>query len=113
MIRPSPSSRTASSSPAIYGHLYGRKPTAAELDRDTRSLAGGLQRGSLVARYAEGSAKSRLAPQVNVAMVYLGMLGRSPDPSGWKYWVPVARRTSTDRIVLGFQRSSEYARRVG
>ncbi|MGI8756686.1 MAG: FG-GAP-like repeat-containing protein [Acidimicrobiales bacterium] len=97
---------------AVFQHLYGRNPTTEELDRDSTSLAGGLRRGSLVARYAEGSAAARLAPQVNVAMVYLGMLGRAPDPGGWRYWVPIARATSTDRIVLGFQRSSEYARRV-
>ena len=45
-------------------------------------------------------------------MVYLGMLGRAPDAGGWSYWVPKARTGSTDALVTGFQRSSEYRNRV-
>ena len=47
-----------------------------------------------------------------MTMVYLGMLGRSPDSGGWSYWVGQARTRSTDALVTSFQRSSEYARRV-
>ncbi len=96
----------------VFDNLYDRAPTPTELSRDTGRLAGGLTRGALVAFYAEGSAATRLAAEVNVTMVYLGMLGRAPDPAGWSYWVPVARTRSVDSLVTGFQRSNEYRNRV-
>ncbi len=97
----------------VFAHIYKRFPTGAEKARDVARLKAGTSRGAYVAGYAEGSGAASLAPEVTVAMVYLGMLGRSPDAQGWSYWVPVARRTSTDRLVTLFQRGTEYARRVG
>jgi hypothetical protein len=96
-----------------YQFVYKRNPSGAELDADVKKLAGGTSRGTLASGYAEGSIGSgRLATEVTVAMVYLGMLGRAPDPSGWTYWVPKARATNTDALVTGFQRSNEYRNRV-
>ncbi len=97
---------------SVFDHLYGRAPTATELARDVARLAGGASRGTVVAGYAEGSAASRLTAEVNVAMVYLGMLGRAPDSGGWAYWVPIARTRSVDALVVGFQHSTEYVNRV-
>ena len=99
---------------AVYRNVYKRDPSYLELAADRQKLEQGTSRGQLASGYAEGSVGAgRLAPEVSVAMVYLGMLGRAPDPGGWAYWVPQARSTSTDALVTGFQRSSEYARRVG
>lgn len=96
-----------------YQFVYKRNPSAAELSAGTAKLGSGTSRGKLASGYAEGSiGADRLAPEVTVAMVYLGMLGRSPDSGGWKYWVPKARTGSTDGLVTGFQRSSEYRTRV-
>jgi hypothetical protein len=96
-----------------YQFVFKRNPTAAELDADVKKLVAGTTRGTLASGYAEGATgTSRLAPEVTVGMVYLGMLGRSPDASGWAYWVPKARTGSTDALVTGFQRSSEYRNRV-
>ena len=81
-------------------------------ERLVARLAGGASRGTVVAGYAEGSAASRLTAEVNVAMVYLGMLGRAPDSGGWAYWVPIARTRSVDALVVGFQHSTEYVNRV-
>lgn len=97
----------------LWQHAYGRPPTTAERSAATRALATGTTRGALVVQHAHGAAGVRhLAAPVNVAMVYLGLLGRSPDPSGWGYWVARVRRTNLDQLVTGFQRSAEYARRV-
>ena len=96
----------------IYQNLFKRTPTVTERTTDLLKLTTGTSRGTLVAGYAEGSAKAGLTPEVNVAMVYLGMLGRAPDPGGWDYWVKKVRGSNTDTLVTGFQRSSEYARRV-
>ncbi|MCU1370820.1 MAG: repeat-containing protein [Ilumatobacteraceae bacterium] len=96
-----------------YQFVYKRNPSGAELDADVKKLQAGTSRGTLASGYAEGATGAgRLAPEVTVAMVYLGMLGRSPDASGWSYWVPKARTGSTDALVTGFQRSSEYRNRV-
>jgi hypothetical protein len=98
---------------ALYRNVYKRSPSGAELTADTAKLAGGTSRGTLASGYAEGATGAgRLAAEVNVAMVYLGMLGRAPDSSGWSYWVPKARASSTDALVTGFQRSNEYRNRV-
>jgi hypothetical protein len=98
---------------AVWQHAYGRKPTTDERDADVAKLQGGTSRGNLLTGHTESAIASyALGPQVNVAMVYLGMLGRAPDPDGWAYWVPKVRATNSDTLVTGFQRSSEYARRV-
>lgn len=98
---------------SVFQHIYKRNPTAAERSRDVAFLNGGGSRGALVAWNAEGSGAASLSAEVTVAMVYLGMLGRAPDSGGWSYWVPKTRASSSDTLVTGFQRSSEYARRVG
>lgn len=99
---------------AVYRNVYRRSPSTSELNADVALLGSGETRGNLASSHAEStSGTAKLAGEVTVAMVYLGMLGRSPDPSGWSFWVPRARTSSTDSLVTGFQRSSEYARRVG
>jgi hypothetical protein len=99
---------------AVFRHVYKRPATSSEIATEVGRLASGTTRGALASGHAESSIGSaRLSAEVTVAMVYLGMLGRSPDPSGWGFWVPRARTSSTDALVTGFQRSSEYARRVG
>jgi len=96
-----------------YQFVYKRNPSASELSADVAKLQAGTTRGTLASGYAESTiGASRLSTEVTVAMVYLGMLGRAPDPNGWTYWVPKARATNTDALVTGFQRSSEYERRV-
>lgn len=42
-------------------------------------------------------------------MTYAGLLQRTPDPSGWTFWV--ARGSSIGRLVEQFFASSEYRRR--
>jgi hypothetical protein len=96
-----------------YQFVYKRNPSGTELSTDVQKLKSGTSRGTLASGYAESATgASRLSTEVTVAMVYLGMLGRAPDPGGWNYWVPKARATNTDLLVTGFQRSSEYRNRV-
>lgn len=98
---------------AVYQNVYKRLPSPTELADGIAALGAGSTRGQFASLAAEGATGSgRLAPEVNVAMVYLGMLGRAPDSGGWSYWVPKARTSSTDALVTGFQRSSEYRNRV-
>jgi hypothetical protein len=96
-----------------YQFVFKRNPSASEVAADVAKLKGGTTRGTLASGYAEGTiGAGRLSTEVTVAMVYLGMLGRAPDPGGWSYWVPKARATNTDALVIGFQRSNEYKNRV-
>ncbi|HYI62973.1 MAG TPA: FG-GAP-like repeat-containing protein [Acidimicrobiales bacterium] len=98
---------------AVYRNALGRAPTAQELATETGRLASGTTRGALVARVAEGpTATGRLQPSVDVTMLYLGMLDRPPDASGFAHWVPVTRRDGPDRLIRGFQTSAEYRDRV-
>ncbi len=97
---------------AIFANLYGRAPTAAELQRDTGRLADGLTRGELLVGYSEGSAAKPLTAKVHVSMAYLAMLRRGPDSGGFAYWVKVANAWGPTPMLHGFQHSSEYARRV-
>ena len=96
-----------------YQFVYQREPSRSELLADVAKLQAGTTRGTLASGYAEGATGAgRLSPEVTVAMVYLGMLGRAPEPGGWSYWVPAARTGSADALITGFQRSSEYRNRV-
>jgi len=97
----------------LWQNAYGRAPSATERTAATRALASGTTRGALVVQHAHSAAGTKyLAAQVNVAMVYRGMLARTPDPSGWTYWVAKVRATNLDQLVTGVQRSTEYARRI-
>ena len=92
--------------------VWAPSAVADPLFREVPKAVDHLEIAEIVAGYAEGSAASRLTAEVNVAMVYLGMLGRAPDSGGWAYWVPIARTRSVDALVVGFQHSTEYVNRV-
>lgn len=97
----------------VYANVYDRAPSSTERSNALAALSGGTSRGTFSAGLTEGSAgQSHLSPEVTVAMVYLGMLDRAPDAGGWAHWVAKVRVSNSDTLVTGFQRSSEYARRV-
>ncbi len=98
----------------LHRKATGTAPNAAT----AAELTAGLQAGSLtvadvLARVsALDACARRLAPEVEVAMTYTGLLRRTPDPSGWSYWVGKVRSgTSITRLVAQFVASSEYRRR--
>ena len=48
-------------------------------------------------------------PQVDVLMTYAGMLRRTPEPSGFAYWVAKLRSgTSSQRLIAQFFTTGEY-----
>ena len=50
--------------------------------------------------------------EVEVTMAYAGMLRRTPDPSGFQYWVgQVDHGRSITDLVAGFLASQEYSHR--
>jgi hypothetical protein len=97
----------------LYRNALKRAASPMELAAGTDALDDGTSRGELAVVITEAPTPvARLAPEVNVAMIYLAMLDRAPDPGGWSYWVPKAATSSTDALVTGFQRSNEYRNRV-
>lgn len=105
---------TAAFVDAAYRRIVGRAPTASSkalwtdrIDAETHT------RGDLlVALATTPDATTRYQARVNVLMTYAGLLRRSPDSSGWAYWVPkVQGGTSIQRLIAQFFASSEYRRR--
>ena len=100
----------------VYVDVAGRAPTAAarsmwvtRIDSHTHSRA-----DLLAALVVTADAVRRFEAKVNVLMTYAGLLRRSPDSSGWAYWVPkVAGGTGVGDLVGRFFTSSEYRRRFG
>ena len=51
--------------------------------------------------------------QVDVFMIYVGMLNRTPDPAGFEYWTELAGNgAQLNALVDGFLQSAEYRTRV-
>lgn len=96
---------------AIYVEVAGRAPSSSARSMWIGRIDGGTHtRGDLLAALATTSdAERRYRTRVDVLMTYAGLLQRTPDPSGWTFWV--ARGSSIGRLVEQFFASSEYRRR--
>lgn len=99
----------------VYRNVLGRPADADGADYWGRRLAAGqITRAGLVVQFSESSENLRAtASATEAAVVYLGMLGRAPDPSILSWWggkraggAPLSTLTQ-----LVFE-SSEYAARV-
>jgi Glycosyl hydrolases family 43/Domain of unknown function (DUF4214) len=94
----------------VYRNVLGRGA-----DRDGQAywiflLARGLTRGELMLAFTE-SPEHRAATEAEaeVVMLYVGMLGRLPDPGGYTYWSAVRRSGQPlAGLVAGILASSEY-----
>jgi hypothetical protein len=49
---------------------------------------------------------------VDVIVTYVGMLRRSPDQSGYAYWVDQAKRGGLRQLIGGVLGSTEYSKRT-
>ena len=100
----------------IYRDLFNRAPDPGGKAYWSSQLSGGMSRGSIVNRLAE-SDEYRFVhyTQVRVVVIYEAMLRRSPDATGWLYWINQANTTNDGlgRCVKAIRLSSEYAQRVG
>ena len=97
-----------------FRFVQGRNPTSAEQQAGEDALAGGMSRApGWPLEPRPPRRRSRLEPEVYVAMTYIGMLGRVPDLGGYDFWVGRVRGGSSIRLLISsFQQSSEYATRV-
>lgn len=97
----------------VYPRLWGAAPTVQQRNRALAAIASG-GRGQWLADFSrEPWVVGVRAGQVQVAMTYIGLLDRGPDPGGWNYWIgQVNRGISVQRLIALFLDSPEYRERV-
>ncbi|MGC9457623.1 MAG: trypsin-like serine protease [Halothiobacillaceae bacterium] len=97
----------------VYQNVLGRAPDTAGYNHWLAQLAGGMTRGQLMLQFSESAEyKAVSANRVEVTMIYVGLLRRSPDQSGYEYWVnTLDSGGSSLGLIDGFITSGEYAAR--
>ena len=94
----------------LYQNVLGRLPDAPGKAYWLGQLAGGTTRGEALAGFAQSSEYQELMrEEVSVTLFYVGLLGRTPDQSGYEHWLHVLNNQGD---VLGaidaFVQSQEY-----
>lgn len=98
----------------VFHNVLGRPPDAAGLAYWTAQLDSGRKtRGEVMMGFSESAEYRRsMRAEVNVTMIYIGMLRRAPDRSGFDFWVTrVDAGASVRQLIGNFLGSAEYARR--
>jgi hypothetical protein len=98
----------------VYQNVLGRAADAAGLAYWTGLLnAGTMTRGTMMMQFSEGAEFGKIiGNQVYVTMIYVGMLRRSPDQTGFNFWVAQkAAGNSTLPLIDGFLAAPEYRAR--
>ncbi len=97
----------------VYQNVLGRPSDAEGREFWLSQLAAGRSRGSVMLGFSD-SVENIIAldPIVKATMLYVGMLGRTPD-SGLDYWAGVLRDGgSYAGVIGGFIAQDEYRNRV-
>ncbi|MBX3675203.1 MAG: DUF1800 family protein [Burkholderiales bacterium] len=95
----------------VYRNVLERQPDAAGFTHWLGELASGRQtRGTLMAVFSESAEfAAKTSAQVRVALLYIAMMGRSPDPDGFAYWSSRLSTGASDlSLVQAFYNSVEY-----
>jgi photosystem II stability/assembly factor-like uncharacterized protein len=99
----------------IYQNTLGRAPTSTELSTALNALAGATKtRGGLLADLTQGTTyQNATRAEVNMIMIYWGMLQRRADQSGFDYWVNQIETgaKTTNGVITGFLGAAEYRSR--
>lgn len=98
----------------VYENVLGRAPDAGGYQHWVGMLASGqMSRGAVMTGFSESAEYAwKMAPDVQVTMVYVGMLQRTPDATGSAYWTDQVRRgASVSALIAGFFSSTEYRQR--
>jgi len=99
----------------VYQNVLDRTPDEGGRVFWTEQLQAGLSRGALMVAFSESPEyRSISTNSIQVIMVYVGMLQRSPDQSGFDFWVGKLNDGSSVLNLVGqFLDSAEYAGRFG
>ncbi|MGC9457622.1 MAG: DUF4214 domain-containing protein [Halothiobacillaceae bacterium] len=97
----------------VYQNVLGRTPDAEGLNYWVGQLQSGMSRGALMVGFSESAEyQARSYNQVQVTMIYQGMLRRVPDQAGFDYWVQALNAgDSALALITSFLGSSEYLAR--
>lgn len=98
----------------VYRNVLGRDPDAGGFAFWKGQLDAGAQsRGSMMLAFSESPEyRGLIGPQVQVTMLYVGMLQRAPDTGGFNFWTAqIASGTSSLQLIASFFQSAEYKAR--
>jgi len=98
----------------VYLNVLERTPDQAGLDYWVGLLdAGSLTRGEVMTGFSESAEyKATSASEIYVTMTYIGLLRRSPDQTGFDFWVATLDSGGSGLgLIDGFLVSAEYAAR--
>jgi len=97
----------------VYNNVLERTPDQAGLDYWTGLLDGGMSRGAAMTGFSESAEYlASSASEIYVTMTYIGLLRRSPDQSGYDYWVGVLDGGNSGLgLIDGFLAAQEYGNR--
>ncbi len=99
----------------LYRNVLDRGPDGAGLDFWAGRIDRGQARGDVLLAFATSHEfEQSTDADILVRMIYLGLLGRSPDPGGLAFWSDRARSGQPlADLISGFLASNEYADRIG
>jgi parallel beta-helix repeat protein len=94
----------------LYRNVLGRPADQGGIDFWTSQLNAGVTRGVMLAQFSESPEyRARVASQVYVTAIYVALLRRAPDMSGFDFWRQQidGGRSGRDLITL-FLAAAEY-----
>jgi hypothetical protein len=103
----------------VYWTMFDRAPDVAGGQYWTQQMANGMSEGTLLYYFADSQEFINLTGTTNdtpgyVTRLYLGFLGRQPEPSGHNYWVVQINNGASKTVVAqAFADSLEAQLRFG
>ncbi len=97
----------------VYQNLFGRAADSAGLSYWTGRLNTGMTRGTFMIQFSESVEYAGIINNdVYVTMMYVGMLRRSPDQTGFNFWVgQLDGGASGLTLINNFLAATEYRAR--
>jgi hypothetical protein len=98
----------------LYNNVLNRAPDPAGLNGWVSLLNGGMSRGQVLLGFSESPEyQAAQFNQVYVTMMYVGMLRRSPEPTGYNGWLAYLNTPGNTPLAMinGFYLSTEYHNR--
>jgi hypothetical protein len=94
----------------LYENVLGRAPDPAGLSGWVALLGGGMSRGQAMLGFSDSAEfQAASANEVLVTMMYVAMLRRSPEPTGFADWVALLDGGyPRENAIAGFFNSVEY-----
>ncbi len=98
----------------VYRNVLGRAADSGGRSYWLAQMSGGVDRGAVMTAFSESEENRRATyGEVRSTMLYVGMLDRSPEPSGLAYWADlIDGGVPYSDVIAGFLESTEYKQRI-